>query len=255
LEFCHPELVEGSVSPSFQLENEASFNLAALRRQSSLSSMDLEPSDVIAAMGVICVLVSAIIGVTGVVIGAYIAGYYSDRATKSLLQGQKDAQQEERALKVKAVLSALYHELDSVWRLYMQGMGQEIEKVPPADKPQGFLIVYPIISDYFPLYQANAANIGLIQDTELRNKLVHTYTLAKSLVDSYKMNNQLIKELFELHLQYYKASGINIAVVTECKKLRDHAEFVLNNYGSKLRVLHFQCKEKAEELLKLLEKQ
>lgn len=42
------------------------------------------------------------------------------------------------------------------------------------------------------MFNSNASLIGHINDNELRKQLVKTYTLAKGLIDTYSMNNELV---------------------------------------------------------------
>ena len=189
----------------------------------------------------------------GAVVGGILTGLASWLTIRWQLKVESELREKEKVERISALVSALYHELDSVWKLYMQSTGQEIEKVPPVGQPQAFLTRYPIISDYFPVYQANAGDIGLIPDASLRNKLVEAYTLAKSLIDSYKMNNQLIQESMAARIRYYDSVPGGPPSTADAEKQMQHAERVLNDYGPKLRVLHLKCKEKAEALLKQLE--
>lgn len=205
--------------------------------------MDLEPADIIAAIGVVVALISAIIG-------GCIAGFFSWFATSQQINAERKRRQEDANAKAKAVVLALYHELDSVWALYMQSMGVEIEKIPTENQLKAFLIRYPIYSDYFPVYAANVANLGGVPDTKIREGLVWTYTMAKSLMDSYQLNNILLDEAKVAELEYLKSFGNpNSAIPGKCEKLKKRTEDILNDYGPKLRAMHHKCKVQAEALL------
>lgn len=60
--------------------------------------------------------------------------------------------------------------------------------------PQGSPLneLFPVSSDYFTIFNSNAARIGAIPDPDLRKALVRAYVLAKALVDTFRMNNELI---------------------------------------------------------------
>jgi hypothetical protein len=66
------------------------------------------------------------------------------------------------------------------------------------------------------------------------------------------MNNDLLKENLEAHIRYYDSAGGDPRKTDDARLQRDYANRVLNEYGPKLRDLHFKCKEKAERLLKQL---
>lgn len=52
---------------------------------------------------------------------------------------------------------------------------------------------YPVFSDFFTVYHNNAFLISQVQDDGLRKQIVTTYTLAKGLVDSWRLNTSFMK--------------------------------------------------------------
>jgi hypothetical protein len=191
----------------------------------------------------------------GAMVGGILTGLASWLTIRWQLTVESESREKQKKESINALLCALYHELDSVWAIYMQSIGQEIEKSPPAVQipPKGFLMIFPITGDYFPVYEGNAASIGLIPDSLLRNKIITGYTLAKSLIDSYKMNNQFIWERRASLIEYHKAPANNPELRDATEKLLNMANWPLDDYGPKLRALHLQCKQSAGELLKQLE--
>lgn len=184
-----------------------------------------------------------------VLLGGVIAVFSSWLTTNRQFAEERRRKKKETDDKVKALLSSLYHELDTVWNRYQASMGVEIEKIPADATHHAFLIRYPLISEYFPIYHANADKIGLIPDAALRADIVEVSIFAKALMDSYKMNNLAILEKMAANNRYYDSMPGGIASTTDAGKQNDHAKLMLEDYGPKLRALHMECKGKAEPLL------
>jgi len=79
----------------------------------------------------------------------------------------------------------------------MQTAGGIIANLP-ANTP--FAMFYPVGFDYFGIFNGNALLIGRIDNLQLRKLIVQTYTNAKGLVDSYRMNNVLLEKFQQTSL-------------------------------------------------------
>jgi hypothetical protein len=58
----------------------------------------------------------------------------------------------------------------------------------------GLNLVYKLRQQYFNFYDSNAQYLGHVKDHELRTSIVRTYTLAKGLIDSHLINNDLLQQ-------------------------------------------------------------
>ena len=124
-------------------------------------------------------------------------------------------------------------------------MGSKIESLK-EDEPLD--IYYPLVSDFFTVYNGNSFLIGNIQDNDLRKQIIKTYTISKSLVDSFRMNNDLVNKFEHAHKIYEE---------TQKEMHRKQAEahyLVLKEYAKSLKQTHRIMKEEISNLLRLLRK-
>jgi hypothetical protein len=183
--------------------------------------------------------------ILGAVVGGFLAGHYSRQATKDLLDEERRNREVEKAENVKALLCALKDEMRSVWNHYMGDMGKQIEALPEG---QGCKYYFPIIEEYFPIYHGSVTSLGLIKDDLLRHAIISAHTLAKSLIDSYRLNNQLIDEWEEAHDKIYYTLH-----TTQAQKVAAKKEQELVEYSPVLKALHVKTKASVEELLETLD--
>jgi hypothetical protein len=182
--------------------------------------------------------------IVGSVVGGLLAGGYSRQATKDLLDEQRKLQAEEKYEQVKALLCVIKSELRNVWELYMGDMGKRIEALSEG---QGCKYYFPIIGEYFPIYHGSVGSLGLIRDDLLRHCIISVHTLAKSLIDSYRLNNQLIDEWEEATDKIIYPNAVQAQTVISAKMQ------ALTAYGPVLKELHFRTKTAVEELLEILD--
>jgi hypothetical protein len=189
-------------------------------------------------------LIGFIGAILGAIVGGTIAGVFSILATRQLLNEERQKSQDERQEGVKALLCALKSEVRSVWSHYMGDMGQHIEALPQG---QGCNYYFPIIGEYFPIYNGSVNSLGLIKDDLLRHSIISVHTLAKSLIDSYRLNNQLIDEWEEAKDKVFYIQTIHSQQVAKAK------EQELMAYSPSLKKLHGETKKAVEELLEVLD--
>lgn len=68
-------------------------------------------------------------------------------------------------------------------------MGARLESLPENN---ALIWYYPLVSDFFTIYNSNGFLIGKIPSNNLRKQIIKTYTLSKGMADSYRMNNDLV---------------------------------------------------------------
>jgi hypothetical protein len=194
-------------------------------------------------------LIGGIIGLIGAVIGAVvgglITGYYSRKATKDLLDGERSKREEEHRKELKALLSALRAEVVSVWDNYMATSGEKLDTLPDG---QPFTDKVPIIADYLPVYHGSISLLGLIDDENLRMRIISGYTVAKSFVDTLRLNNELLKERDAASESAWHQGNNNASQNVLKLKSQD-----LLAYAGKLKRAHERAKQTGKELAELLQ--
>ena len=168
------------------------------------------------------------------------------RNNNRTFRGQAEIAKEKEDLLIKGLLQALHDEIEIVFGRYQQVLG---DKVDALNEDDPLLIYYPIISDFFTVYNGNASLIGRIPDHDLRRKIIKTYTLGKGLVDCFCYNNALL-EKFETWNQIYFESKSDIH--------KQKTNFLYNSlveYAKTLKLTHEDVKASASQLLIELEKE
>jgi hypothetical protein len=126
-----------------------------------------------------------------------------------------------------SVLQAILEEIQTVWDRYMQTMGGTIGNHPQG---QPFMSTYAVGFDYFTIFHSNAFLIGRIDNVELRRLIVQTYTHAKGLIDSYRLNNSLL----EKHAQTIALAQIgmqpSLVVQAQLQTLAQYADLLKSGH-------------------------
>jgi hypothetical protein len=183
--------------------------------------------------------------ITGAVIGGVITGYFALKSTnnahKNLL---KQASLNEEKL-IQGLLQAIHDEIETVFERYQETMGARLEALKDGE---ALLLYYPLVSDFFTVYNGNSFLIGRIPDNDLRKQIIKTYTLGKGMVDSFRMNNDM-NQKFEYWHQVFQESKNEIHQQKAAAQL--HA---LIEYAKQLKTRHQQVKEETTQLLRSLRK-
>lgn len=123
-------------------------------------------------------------------IGAVIGGRYTlrgvDREAKIT---RKEAERESIELQL-SVLKGIKGEMSTLIDLYNKRMRERIEAIKQGDHLH---INFPIGDDNFTFYEQNAKILAKINDVA-RDSIINIYTYARSLIQSFKGNNQLVME-------------------------------------------------------------
>jgi hypothetical protein len=177
------------------------------------------------------------------IIGGLIAGGFSLLAVSATHKNDLKKKQKQEETLLEEFLASIRVEIDTLWNRYMAGIGKTLEDLP---NNQPLLFFYPVTQDYFTIYESNATLIGKIQDRDLSKLLVTTYLQAKGLIDSYRMNNELVQK-FENFMFLYQQTNNSI--------LKSQAEAVktsLTSYADDIRKSHLEIKNNVFELLRRL---
>lgn len=191
-------------------------------------------------------LVPLISSICGALIGGFIAGFFALKAANKAHQNNLLIQKKNEDNLFKGILQAFHDEIETLLERYQETTGARLESLE-AGEP--FLFYYPVINDFFTVYNSNASLIGKINDNDLRKLLVRTYTLAKGLVDSYSMNNEFIQKY-----EYWNALFIETNNEAHKDQYLTHYN-ALVPYADTLKQLHNEVKKNANDLLRSLRKQ
>lgn len=183
--------------------------------------------------------------IIGAIVGGIITGVFALMAARQSHKNAVGLQQKKEQEAIEGLLQAVHDEVETIWDRYQEGMGVHLETLPEG---QPLLFYYPVVQDYFTVYNSNAFLIGKVADHDLRKEIVSVYTLAKGLVDSYRLNNELVHK-FEYWDGLFQESQND---VHKNRALTQYAALV--EYAKTMRRQHDQLKEKTSKLLRMLRK-
>jgi len=179
-------------------------------------------------------------------LGARIGGNFTLTAVEEAHQRTLSLQKKNQESLVKALLQAIYDEIDTVWELYKDKIGPQIEALNPGDP---FPYYVPVNQDYFTMYNANAILIGNITDADLRKAIVTTYTKARGLIDSFRLNNEFVQKM-----EYWNNIFIQSQNTIHQQQLIDSVR-ILADYANKIKKSHDSLKSCVTDLLRRLNKE
>lgn len=179
--------------------------------------------------------VGALIGSALTLAGAWLA---------HSLEKQESARKE--AEHILGLLQAIHDEIETLWESYLTTAGAQIEALRDGNP---MLMYWPLTQDYFTIYNTNAFFIGKVKDHDLRKQIVATYAKARGIIDSYRMNNDLLQKWEYAHLLFQESQS-------ELHKTNAHARYQsLIQYASSLKKGHGELKTMVSELLRRLRKE
>jgi len=131
-------------------------------------------------------------------IGAFVGGWFTLRGVDREAKNTR-AEAEKNSLELQlSVLKGIKGEVFTLISLYNKRMQAHIDNIRPG-KP--LLINFPVGDDNFTFYEQNAKIIAQLDDAA-RDSIINIYTYARSLIQSFKGNNQLVvdyeKILFDM---------------------------------------------------------
>lgn len=155
-------------------------------------------------------------------------------------------QKEQDAQLLKGILQAMHDEIETLWDAYIEGIGNQIEALQDGHPLNMY---WPITQDYFTVYNSNAFFIGRIQDHDLRKLIVSTYSNARGLIDSYRLNYDFVNK-YEHAFWLYQETNNQMH-----KANADACYTGLVQYSSKLKKRHTDVKQQVQALLRALRKE
>lgn len=180
------------------------------------------------------------------IIGAAIAGYCSLKATKNAHKNELKKQENNQKNEIKNLLQAIHDEISILWETYLWGVGNDLEKLE-NEKPLN--VYYPLTQEYFTTYNNMSHLIGTIENDKLRKSIIETYTMCRSLVDSYRLNNDFVQKYEHWYWLFIETNEESHAAKAQSQLI------VLTNYAKTLKEIHFKLKKKKQNLIKLIEEE
>lgn len=156
---------------------------------------------------------------------------------------QKMDAKERDAEHIYGLLQAFHDEIETLWGVYQAAPGDHIAALG-NDEPM--LVHWPLTLEYFTVYNTNAASIGRIRNHELRKQIIATYTKACSMMDSIRLNNDLVQKWEREQSLFQKTNDPVYAL--NAKALLER----LIEYAAELKKSHSQLDLMASALLQHL---
>jgi hypothetical protein len=178
--------------------------------------------------------VAALTGGVFALTGVYIAH----------LLGEKRRRREEADV-IQGLLQGLHDEIETLSEIYYERVGAAVEALQDG---QGFESYWVVTQDYFTVYSSNCHLVGKIPDVDLRKEVIVTYTTAKSLLDTFRMNNELVNRLEQ-----------SVLLANETKNQQHVQEAIIRRkqlalYANSLKKIHASLKPRVSSLLRNLRK-
>jgi len=131
-------------------------------------------------------------------IGAIIGGWFTLKGVDREAKITRAAAEKDSLELQLSVLKGIKGEIFTLMNLYNKRMQNHIDSISPGKM---LLINFPVGDDNFTFYEQNAKIIAKLNDAA-RDSIINIYTYARSLIQSFKGNNQLVvdyeKILFDM---------------------------------------------------------
>ena len=183
--------------------------------------------------------------ITGAVVGGLITGFFAFITTRQAHKNQLSLSSVNDEKIISSFLHAIHDEIETVSERYQEAMGARLESL---DEGQALSFYYPVVSDFFTVYNSNGSLISRVPNNDLRKQIIKTYTLSKGMIDSYRLNNELVSK-------WEYAENLYAETKLEAHKEQALAHYyALVNYAKSLKELHHSLKQEISILLRALRK-
>ncbi|BBO51707.1 hypothetical protein KMM349_20380 [Stenotrophomonas maltophilia] len=150
------------------------------------------------------ILKDIVVPAVAAIVGSYVGWLGSSRSTSRAIDAQDTRDRNAERSEIRAILQAIRDEIQTLSDVHMESGGGNIKAASGEEPIEMF---YPISNHYFTAFEANASRIGKVSDATIRQQIIRTYVLFKSLVDTIKLNNQ-----FTANLEAAEAAQRNCAL-------------------------------------------
>ncbi|MDC5842188.1 hypothetical protein OPW33_22940 [Vibrio europaeus] len=183
--------------------------------------------------------------ISGAVIGGVLTGFFTLKATNKAYEHQKEHSEEHERQLIEGLLQSIHDEVETVIERYQDSLGNRLELLKAGE---ALSVYYPLVSDFFSVYNGNSFLIGRIPNNDLRKKIIKVYTLAKGMADSFRLNNDLVGK-WEFSEKLYAESQSEVHQKQAIAHYR-----ALMEYAVTLKEMHNHLKSEADSLLRELRK-
>ena len=114
--------------------------------------------------------------ITGAIVGGLVAGYFALESVKRSFSNQRAQAEESEEKLIQGLLQAIHVEIETIYDRYQETMGSRLETLAEGDALNFY---YPVVSDFFSVYNGSTFLIGRIPNNDLRKQIIKTYTLSK----------------------------------------------------------------------------
>jgi hypothetical protein len=137
-------------------------------------------------------------------IGALIGGFATLLA--SWWQHGLENRRKKRELNesLNATLQAIQAEVKCLGQIYNESIGHKLEA---TENNTPFLFYHQATEDYFTVFTQNSSLIGQIPSDSLRKKIIAVYMKMKSLLDTYKNNNNILEKYVYYHMLFLETNS------------------------------------------------
>lgn len=156
---------------------------------------------------------------------------------------EREAQNKEELI---GFLQGIHDEIETLWDSYTSSIGAQTEALLDNSP---LMFFWPITQEYFTIYNTNAHAIGKIKNHDLRRQIVATYAKARGLIDSYRMNNDLIQKYEYIALLFQETNSPSHQANAAARYQS------LIQYAAQLRPRHNDLKTMVGDLLRNLRKE
>lgn len=171
--------------------------------------------------------------------GAVVGGGFTLLGT--IIEGRR--QERQNAINAKEerlnVLIGIKAELECLFNIYNARMAEHMSSYN-GDGP--FFFQFPVTQNYFTFYESNSLALSKVNETTL-NEIVALYATSRSLVDSFRGNNEIIEKLVQAR-RIYDSTGL------EHHKEQFNTDYgIATDYGLGLKEIHLQTMERYQTCL------
>jgi hypothetical protein len=178
-------------------------------------------------------------------LGALIGSALTLLATYFSHQLDRDKAKEDEAQLIFGFLQGIHDEIETLWDNYNENVGAHVESLQQG---QPFQYYWAVTQEYFTIYTENAHLIGRVDDHDLRKQIVSAYARSKGLIDSYRLNNELVHK-------YEQAASIYAETQAETHGQQANARMQsMIMYAASLKESHTKVKADVTALLRALRK-
>ena len=169
---------------------------------------------------------TVIISTASAVIGALIAGYFTSDATKKAHKQNLKLEKLKEAKEEKNILLSIDSEIKGIKDIYEHYMDQlhDNERLNNAYYTFHFDI-NPMLKT---IYDNNSDKIGLISNSDLRNKIIKFYIILRSYIGSLNLYRKMLDELEDFRRLFLVKYDKNY-VVTDIDSIDDRIKEIKNN--------------------------